>query len=269
MGYIGTKKDIDFQIYFGRVWVSHIDLSIDSALLYYELFVEKDMLLKYFLLEAIESSDYLMAEQLLLAETSSVADWAIYGLRVNRQDYTGALAWLQQMSITNFVDQEFKQVQSINLDFRHNPSEYILSETDYSYLQGVAMGLGPVRDYAHSLLGLITGQRFDPGFSFSEEALAPPMLEHPSTLVQMEGWNLFPNPVNKLVMLSWMPEHESNIWRIEIYDMIGRKVDFLITNATFGSHHLDLSQLYGGLYNITVFDEQRTVLFHSLLKVLD
>ncbi len=230
---------------------------IDSVAFYYQLQQEKAALLRHLVQAALDSADYQQAESLLAGEQNRAADWAIFGLRTSRRDYTGALAWLQQLPATDVFDLEFRNVQLINLAFLQNPTTYALSVADSSYLHGVAMGLGPVRDYARSLLGLLTGQRFDIGMPETEaQQPSPPAVE---SQINEFDWRVFPNPAGETLQLAWRAVPTEEPWRITITDLAGRVLRNERIDASVGAHTLHIGSLQNGFYILSISDRQQTI----------
>lgn len=233
----------------------HISAHPDSLALYYHILEEKDALLKHFLSAALDSADYQKAEQLLTGEQSRAGDWAIFGLRASRKDFAGALAWLQQLPQEDAADEEFREVQSINLAFHQDPAGYALSQAGHSYLENVASGAGPVRDYARSILGLIKGQRFSPSFDLGLEEASPPPGIISATLPGSGRWRLYPNPADDAIELEWPSRQAGALWEAVVYDLMGRVSARVEIDAASGRHAINVSLLRSGMYFISVFDE--------------
>lgn len=227
----------------------------DSVVWYYQLQKQKAALLWHLVQVALDSADHQQAESLLAGEQNRAADWAIFGLRTSRRDYVGALSWLQQIPATDVFDLEFRNVQLINLSFLQNPATYALSVADSSYLHGVAMGLGPVRDYARSLLGLLTGQRFDIWMP-ETDAQQPPAVENRAN---ESDWRLFPNPAGETLQLGWRAVPTEAPWRITITDLAGRVLRTERMDPSVGAHTLQIGLLQNGFYILSISDQQDTV----------
>lgn len=229
----------------------------DSAVWYHQLQQQKAALLQHLVQTALDSADHQQAENLLAGEQSRAADWAIFGLRTSRRDYAGALSWLLQLPIADGFDLEFRNVQLINLAFLQNPTTYALSPADSSYLHGVAMGLGPVRDYARSLLGLLTGQRFDIGMPETEAQQPPP----PAVESQINefDWRVFPNPAGETLQLAWRSVPTEEPWRITITDLAGRVLRNERMDPSVGGHTLHIGSLQNGFYILIISDQQQII----------
>lgn len=228
----------------------------DSAAWYYQLQQEKAALLWHLVQVALDSADHQQAESLLAGEQNRAADWAIFGLRTSRRDYVGAFSWLQQLPASDVFDLEFRNMQLINLAFLQNPATYALSVADSSYLQGVAMGLGPVRDYARSLLGLLTGQRFDIWLPGLEAQQQPSAVESRASELD---WRVFPNPAGETLHSAWHAVPLEAPWRITISDLAGRVLRNERMDPSVGAHTLQIGSLQNGFYILTISDQQQTI----------
>ncbi|MCS7036933.1 MAG: M43 family zinc metalloprotease, partial [Saprospiraceae bacterium] len=252
-----TPKETDLQAIrqllasFGNSMPSQVD----SAVWYHQLQQQKAALLQHLVQAALDSANYQRAENLLAGEQSKAADWGIFGLRTSRRDYTGALSWLQQMPANDMFDLQFRNVQLINLAFLQNPQSYELSATDRNYLEGVALGKGPVRDYARSLLGLLTGQRFE---LWIPEGETPP-LQQPNVVERYTDewdWRVYPNPAGETLQLAWRVVPSEEQWHVSVTDLAGRMLRTERIAPSVGFYALDLSALQNGFYILSVTDRQ-------------
>lgn len=240
----------------------HIESSIDTLLWYNEVWEEKEALLHYFVHVALDSNDITAAEQLIASENSIAAEWAIYGLRLSRGDVAGAAAWLQQMPSTAVEDQDFNDIQWINMAMRQDTTgNFTLDSVQHAWLEYMAEGGSPVRDYARSLLGLLTGQRFYPEIPEEEAELrfVEKGFVHRETL----NWRIYPVPVSDELHLVWDDASSDDTnWQIRLTDLTGREILMDSFLGSAGRLVLNLHELRNGFY-IAVVSTISGVILHS------
>jgi len=152
----------------------NIQTDVNAKVQYYQVLAEKEAILKYLVSEALEEEDFATVEALLAGEEGKAAQWAIFGLRMDRQDYAGAAQLLNQFPVGDVTDTQFRDIQLINLQRLQNPANFELSAAQEAYLNSVADGYSPIRGYARGILGLLKDRVYFPDeYDFTEERSNP------------------------------------------------------------------------------------------------
>ena len=116
----------------------NIATDANAKVQYYQALQDKEAILKYLLGQALESGDNATAETLLMGEQSKAANWAVFGLRMERKDYVAANQWLNQLPLQDDADEQFRGVQLINIQRLQNPVIFQLSAPQEAYLTTAA-----------------------------------------------------------------------------------------------------------------------------------
>jgi hypothetical protein len=245
----------------------HIASSIDTLMWYKELWEEKEALLEYFVQLALDSNDVVSAEQVIASENSIAAEWAIYGLRLLRGDVAGAAVWLQQMPSNTAEDQDFNATQWINLAMRQDTTgSFALDSVQHAWLEYMAEGGSPVRDYARSLLGLLTGQRFDPEIPEEEAELR---YESSNWSAHADHvWKIYPVPASDALHFEWEKQPTDAVWQIVIVDMLGNQKLIEQVQARSGYQILSVELLPRGFYYAAVSNLAGEMLHRAPVVIL-
>lgn len=204
-----------------RVQLQQLALNIatdaNAKVQYYQALQDKEAILKYLLGQALESGDNATAETLLMGEQSKAANWAVFGLRMERKDYVAANQWLNQLPLQDDADEQFRGVQLINIQRLQNPVIFQLSAPQEAYLTTVAESASPVRGYARGILGLLKDRRFYPEvYEFGEERGIA------AKATTQESIKVFPVPATNTLMVTWPifpPDANADL---QVFDMLGR-----------------------------------------------
>jgi hypothetical protein len=244
----------------------HTESSTDTLVWYNQVWEEKEALLHYLVMAALDTNDVTSAEQIINGENSVAADWAIYGLRLSRGDISGAASWLSQMSDTSDVEQDFYAVQAINLAFRHDTTgTFALDSIELHYLVDLAYGGSPVRDYARSLLGLLEGHRFYPEIPEEEAELRDAHSD--SIPFHQSGWNIYPVPASDQLQLSWNVGEYDATWEVTIIDMMGRSMLNDRIQAAASHHVINLSEFRNGIFYIAIYSQKGEILHQASIVI--
>ena len=223
---------------------------------YYITLQEKDAILQYLLGQELASGQYTTAEGLLVGEQSKAANWTIFGLRMEREDYIGATSWLNQLAIEDNEDIEFRDVQLINIQRLQNLDSFQLTIEQEAMLNSVAESNSPVRGFARGILGILKDRRFypdtinlgggsssQPGSSYRKAALV----------------NIFPVPANSEISVSWPILHADSGARLLVYDIYGRLQiqEHILPLET--DRILKTGQLPDGVYFLIISDDGKPV----------
>ena len=225
---------------------------------YYQTLQEKDAILRRLAEQALSAGQYSTVETLLAGEQSKAADWALFGLRMDRKDYTNAALWLNQLSIQNDEDTKFRNIQLINLQRLQNPGTFQLSAGQEASLNSVAESTSPIRGYARGILGLLKDRRFYPDeLDFGGERSSRPTA--PGNLTQNAALRVFPVPASTTLSVSWPPLPAESEARLLVYDIYGQqqvseKIALFENQRTLETAHLPI-----GVYFLVVSDQGKTL----------
>ena len=195
----------------------NIATDANAKVQYYQALQDKEAILKYLLGQALESGDNATAETLLMGEQSKAANWAVFGLRMERKDYVAANQWLNQLPLQDDADEQFRGVQLINIQRLQNPVIFQLSAPQEAYLTTVAESASPVRGYARGILGLLKDRCFYPeAYEVGEERGIA------AKATTQESIKVFPVPATNTLMVTWPifpPDANADL---QVFDMLGR-----------------------------------------------
>jgi len=213
-----TDGDLNIKRQQLQTLAPSIQTDANAKVQYYQILAEKELILKYLVSEALEDNDFATAEALLAGEQSKAAQWAIFGLRMGRQDYAGAAQLLNQLPTVEVTDAQFRDIQLINLLRLQNPSGFELSAEQEAYLNSVADGYSPVRGYARGILGLLKDRVYFPDeYEIMEERSSP------TERVATDGLKIYPVPASDQLVVTWPTLPESADAQIQVFDLLGRQ----------------------------------------------
>jgi len=227
-----------------------IHTDANAKVQYYQILSEKEAILKYLVSEALEEKDFVTAEALLAGEQGKAAQWAIFGLRMGRQDYAGAAQLLQQLTVVEVTDAQFRDIQLINLQRLQNPTGFELSAVQEAYLNSVADGFSPIRGYARGILGLLKDRVYYPDeYDITEERSNP--VERIATGVL----KVYPVPARDQLVVTWPTLPEGSDAQLQVFDLLGRSQlsESLIAKET--TRTFNVANLPEGVYFLVVSDK--------------
>jgi hypothetical protein len=209
-----TEGDLNTKRQQLQTLVPSIHTDANAKVQYYQILAEKEAILKHLVSEALDQKDFATAESLLAGEQSKAAQWAIFGLRMGRQDYAGASQLLSQLPVAGVTDAQFRDIQLINLQRLQNPIGFELSATQEAYLNSVADGYSPVRGYARGILGLLKDRVYFPDeYEIMEERSSP------TGHIATDVLKIYPVPASDQLVVAWPDLPESADAQIRIFDL--------------------------------------------------
>lgn len=227
-----------------------IQTDANAKVQYYQILAEKEAILKYLVGEALEEKDFATAEALLAGEGGKAAQWAIFGLRMSRQDYAGASQLLNQLPVEDVTDTQFRDIQLINLQRLQNPMGFELSATQEAYLNSVADGYSPIRGYARGILGLLKDRVYFPDeYDFPEERNIT------AERVVKETLKVYPIPTSDRLIVTWPALPESADAQIQVFDLLGRQHLSQVLGAKETNRVLGVANLPEGVYFLVISDK--------------
>ena len=227
-----------------------IQTDANAKVQYYQTLAVKEAILKYLISAALEEKEFTTAEALLAGEQNKAAQWAIFGLRMGRQDYVGAAQLLGQLPVENVTDAQFRGIQLINLQRLQNPAGFVLSALQEAYLNSIADGYSPIRGYARGLLGLLKDHVYFPDeYDISEERSTP--MERVAT----EALKVYPVPASNQLVVTWPALPESADAQIQVFDLLGRQHLSQLVGAKETNQVLHVANLPEGVYFLVISDQ--------------
>jgi hypothetical protein len=228
---------------------------------YYITLQEKDAILRYLIKQSLAAGQYATAESFLAGEQSKAADWAIFGLRMDRKDYTNAALWLNQLPIQNDEDTKFRDVQLINLQRLQSPGTFQLSAAQELVLNTVAEGTSPVRGYARGILGLLKDRRFYPdtvntGGMYSIPTVAGKLDQGTKNT---DLFRIFPVPASMMLNVAWPALAAESDAHLLVYDIFGRQQINEPILPFENLHTLETERLPAGMYFLLIQDKGKPV----------
>jgi Pregnancy-associated plasma protein-A/Secretion system C-terminal sorting domain len=241
------NEDLDIKRQQLQTLVSNIQTDANAKVKYYQVLAEKEAILKYLVSKALNEKDFATAETLLAGEQGKAAQWAIFGLRMGRQDYTGAAQLLNQLPTVEVTDVQFRDIQLINLQRLQNLSGFELSVTQEAYLNSVADGYSPIRGYARGILGLLKDRVYFPDeYEIMEERSLP--IEYLST----ETLKVYPVPASDQLVANWPTLPESADAQLQVFDLLGRQHLSQAIGARETNRVLGVANLPEGVYFLVI-----------------
>lgn len=230
----------------------NIQLDGNAKAQYYRILAEKEAVLKYLIIDALEDKDYLRAETLLMGEQSKAAQIAIFGLKMSRQDYSGASFILNQLPIEDETDEQFRDIQLINLQRLQNPRAFNLSSENELLLNSIADGYSPVRGYARGILGLLKDKVYYP-----DEYSFPEGQERNIDAAKTQALGAFPVPASDQIIVTWPPMESRS--QLQVFDLFGRCHITELLVPKDGTRTIDLGTLPNGVYVVVIKDQDKAV----------
>jgi secreted trypsin-like serine protease len=244
------NEDLDAKRQQLQALAPSIQTDANARAQYYQILAEKEAVLKYLVDEALEEKDFVAAETLLAGEGGKAAQWAIFGLRVGRQDYAGASELLNQLPVGDVTDAQFRDIQTINLQRLQNPTDFELSAEQEGYLNSVADGYSPIRGYARGILGLLKNRVYFPDeYEITEERSSP------TERIATDALKIYPVPASDQLVVTWPHLQESADAQIQVFDLLGRSHLSAPLGAKETTRILSVASLPNGVYFLTVSDK--------------
>lgn len=220
---------------------------------YYRTLQEKDAILRYLVGQALANDQIATAEGFLAGEQSKAANWAIFGLRMGRQDYANAALWLNQLSVQNDEDAAFRDIQTINIQRLQQPDSFLLSASQEAYLTQIAESGSPVREYARGVLGVLKDRRFYPDPIQPIEPRSKPLVEGAD--YQDQALRIFPVPATSRLSVSWPLLPEGTDAHLTVCDIFGKPLMKERVQPLPNQRTLEVGQLPVGVYFLMLSDK--------------
>jgi len=122
-----------------------------------KLELEKEFIIRSIIDGYLETSDFNSIYNIYSNEPEPQYQLLAFGAGLKIKTKNEILSLLDSL---DFVDQEFKGIQEINIDRIYSLQEFILSENDKEFLFNIANGYSKNRGYARALLFILEGEVF-------------------------------------------------------------------------------------------------------------
>lgn len=210
----------------------------------------KERIIDWFLSDALASGNLQNAVTVLNTENTKEAKRLLYGLYLEKRDFSNATTALNAIPIQKAEDQEFKTIQEINLDRLQANTIFTLSTEQHNTLWAIANSESGVRAYARALLSLLEEASFMPVLP---NAAAPFNANLPGVqalATKVPDANIFPNPANAQISLAHTERINGDI-AITVFDVHGREQQ--TTRFEEGQvFSLEVGQLPQGVYFLSL-----------------
>jgi hypothetical protein len=198
----------------------------------------------------IGRKDYSGLDALLQSDSEQFAKRARIGLKILQSDFNGARSLLNQYQNLEPGDQDFKDIQTININRLENRSG--LSSQDISTLQGKINSNSIEQGYARAILSHEVDSIFEP--VFGQFSITPRTYDlYTENQTKENTLLLVPNPTNGFISVYWPNQVTSNeIKQLDVIGMDGQ----IVAQIEFISYpvEVDLSNFPIGVYVVRVFD---------------
>ena len=241
LGELETKRQAMATAY--QSWVAEPENSQKEAD-YFQARLEKDIVLKWLLRDAIDSGQYSQAETILSEEPGPRALRWTLGLKLLAEDYAGAAAALQQLPQQTQAEQYFAYIQRLQ-----SGGNFTLSASQENQLLEIAHSESSYRSYARSLLNLLKGALFEPDEISFEEYEEQQLFLPPSTPA-VSKYQVFPNPATKQIQIQYPSGAEGAT--LEIIPVSGGNNKYRYTLEADSLLQLDTSGFPNGVYIIRI-----------------
>ena len=246
-----TDEDLNNRRQQLQTLVPNIQTDVNAKVQYYQILAEKEAILKYLVSEALAEEDFVTAESLLAGEQGKAAQWAVFGLRMGRQDYAGAAQLLNQLPVEDVIDAQFRDIQLINLQRLQSPAGFELSTAQEAYLNSVADSYSPIRGYARGILGLLKDQVYFPDeYDIAEER------SNPAERISTEALKVYPVPAADQLIVTWPVLPENADAQIQVFDLLGKQ-HLSQSIGTETSRVLGMANLPEGVYFLVISDKDK------------
>ncbi len=207
---------------------------------------------------AFKDGDWTTVENLLLEDGSFSSIRKLIGLKLRTGAFSEAQAYLQTLPIETADQSIVADLLELEVDYRSNTVDYILSDGDEAYLQLLAEDtLSSTYTYSRALLGRLTGAQFHlpiaaddtvEGLIQQNQGAAVPQ----QSKAQAAEMLLFPNPAGGQVTVT-LPAEAAPEWRLEVWNASG----VAVRSFEIGSneHDFKLENLPAGFYVVKAINK--------------
>ena len=252
LGALETKRQAMATAY--QAWVADPENGQKEAD-YFQARLEKDIVLKWLLRSAIDSSQYTQAATILAGEPGPRAQRWKLGLKLLAEDYTGATAALQQLPQQTQAEQYFAYIMGVNIQRLQSEGNFTLSASQENQLLEIAHSESSYRSYARSLLNLLKGALFEPDEISFEEYEEQQPFQPPASSSALK-YKIYPNPTHEQILIQYPYEEAQLI--LDVTAVTGTFSHRIKLDGS-GSYALDTQTFTPGIYIIQILKDKRVV----------
>ena len=246
------RRDLRRRAY--QAWVADPENGQKEAD-YFQARLEKDIVLKWLLRSAIDSSQYTQAATILAGEPGPRAQRWKLGLKLLAEDYTGATAALQQLPQQTQAEQYFAYIMGVNIQRLQSEGNFTLSASQENQLLEIAHSESSYRSYARSLLNLLKGALFEPDEISFEEYEEQQPFQPPASSSALK-YKIYPNPTHEQILIQYPYEEAQLI--LDVTAVTGTFSHRIKLDGS-GSYALDTQTFTPGIYIIQILKDKRVV----------
>jgi hypothetical protein len=211
----------------------------------------------------LNRGDYSGLDQLLQNDTETYAKRARIGLKILQSDYSGARSLLAAYLIVDQGDQDFVDIQAININRLQYGSS--LTSQDISTLQSKITSKSIEQGYARAILSRMLDSIYEP--ELGNLIVTPRSSGGNWKVTSDQTIKIFPNPTTGLIDLEFdktIAENEE--YKISIFSTDGREI--YTNKVDTGKNTIDLSNSPNGIYWVRVYDTRMNPIFNSQLVLI-
>ncbi len=216
----------------------------------------------------LDEGNSIAAENFLLAQPEPSFKRTVYSLKIKRGDYQGARDLLNTLPVQSEYDEQFKQIQDINLKRYNFEVQYELSTAEEIFLTNIANENSINSGYARAILDLLLGYR-----EYNEDKSAyRNQSDYNKAKIKAntrkETIFVAPNPIQDDVMYVYTKDSKISNGKIQLTNLLGRiAFEQVFTATSFDKITVEVPHLEPGLYAIRITDGD-LVLHEAKISIL-
>jgi hypothetical protein len=216
----------------------------------------------------LDEGNSIAAEDFLLAQPEPSFKRTVYSLKIKRGDYQGARNLLNALPTQSEYDEQFKQIQDINLKRYNFETQYQLSAVEEVFLTNIANEASINSGYARALLDLLLGYR-----EYNEDKSAyRSQSDYNKAKIKVntrkESVFIAPNPVQDDMMYVYTKDTKISKGKIQLSNLLGRVAfEQTFTATSFDRIVVEIPHLEPSLYAIRITDGD-FVLYEGKVSIL-
>ncbi len=211
----------------------------------------------------LNRGDYLGLDQLLQNDSETYAKRARIGIKILQSDFNGARSLLSAYPIVDSGDQDFVDIQAININRLQYGSS--LSSQDISTLQNKITSKSIEQGYARAILSHMLDSIYEP--ELGNLIITPRSSGGNWTVTSDHTIKIFPNPTTGLIDLEFDKTITGNQeYVVSIFSTDGREI--YTNKVDTRTNTIDLSNSQNGIYWVKVYDTGMNPIFNSKLVLI-
>ena len=178
----------------------------------------------------------------------------IIGYKMMRKDYTTATTLLNAYTVEDAEDQQFKELQELNLMRLQQGTSFSMTEQQQDFLESMADNEdAPFRSYAEALRCYLAGEHY--ALNLPVDAPTQGLIQNDFNNNYTESFTVYPNPSTGRFTLVY-PEHllVEEALKCQLKSMNGQLIQQIELKDS-GKQELDFSSLAEGVYFLELSNE--------------